>query len=159
MNRTARTLIATLTVLAIILTATAISAVKHAQELNTQVELLQTELEKLPSTPAGRTPAGSSEMLQKLLAEETAVNAKLRKEIALLKNQLAAPVATDSAVTPAATNTPAFARAAGFPLRLHLVDRRLGDAVHGGFGFRPRGHTHLDQEREPPREYLRESPN
>ena len=106
MNGIARTLVITLTILAVILTATTISAFKHAQELNAQLEQTQAELQKLPSTPAGKPTAGSGEMLQKLLAEESAANAKLRKEIARLKNQAATLVTNGSpAVTAVTTNT------------------------------------------------------
>ena len=112
MNGIARTLVITLTVLAVILTATAISAVKHAQELNEQLDQAQAELQKLTGAPAGQAKTGSSEMLQKLLAEETAANAKLRKEIARLKN-LPATVVTNEIVGGAAalTNAPGLNRA------------------------------------------------
>ena len=107
MNGIARTLVITLTILAVILTATAISAFKHAQELNTQLEQTQTELQKLQGAPAGKPTAGSGEMLQKLLAEETAANAKLRKEIARLKNQ-AATFVTNGVPVVAAVSTNAM---------------------------------------------------
>jgi len=107
MNGIARTLVITLTILAVILTATAISAFKHAQELNAQLEQTQAELQKLQGAPAGRPAAGSGEMLQKLLAEETAANAKLRKEIARLKNQAATLVTNGApAVAAVTTNAP-----------------------------------------------------
>ena len=112
MNGIARTLVITLTVLAVILTATAISAVRHAQELNEQLDQAQAELQKLAGAPAGNTKTGSSEMLQKLLAEETAANAKLRKEIARLKNQPITVVTNETSGTTAAlTNAPGSNRA------------------------------------------------
>ena len=104
MNGIARTLIITLTILAVILTATAINAVKHAQELNAQLEQTETELQKLQGAPAGKPTEGSGAMLQKLLAEETAANAKLRREIARLKNS-AVPLATNSVPGVAAVET------------------------------------------------------
>jgi len=114
MNKTARALIGLLGVLAVILTATAISAVKHSQELNAQLEQAQTELQNVQSKPTGKTTTGSNEMLQKLLAEETAVNAELRKEIERLENSAAsAPVAKVTIVAAVETNSRTVGRASG----------------------------------------------
>ena len=114
MNKTAYALIGLLGVLAVILTATAISAVSHSQELNAQLEQAQTELQNLRGKPTSKTTTGSNEMLQKLLAEETAVNAELRKEIERLENSAAsAPVANVSVAATVETNLLTVGRASG----------------------------------------------
>ena len=102
MNAIARPLVIVLAILAVILSATAISAVKHAQELNGQLEQTQAELQKFQEATPGKTASGNGGMLQKLLAEETAANAKLRKEITRLKNQ---PATLVTNVTPVAATT------------------------------------------------------
>ena len=114
MNKTAYALIGLLGVLAVILTATAISAVSHSQELTAQLEQAQTELQNSQGKPAGKTTTGSNEMLQKLLAEETAVNAELRKEIERLENSAAAaPVANGRVGAAVETNSLTVGRATG----------------------------------------------
>ena len=115
MNGTARALIIVLTLLAVILTATAVSALKHAQELNTQLEQSQAALQKLSAPPADQAQPGAASRLQKLLAEETTTNARLRKDLARLKNQPAPLVTNALPVTaPATTNGPVADRANRF---------------------------------------------
>jgi hypothetical protein len=46
-------------------------------------------------------------------------------------------------------SAPSFA-STSLPPRFLLVDRRLGDPVHGGLSRFLRGYTHLYQQREPP---------
>ena len=115
MNATGRPLVIVLTVLAVILTATAISAVKHAQELNAQLEQTQAELQKVKGALAGKLAPGKGGMTQTLLSEETAANARLRKEIARLKYSSAAALVTNvtTVVTEVATNAPAAGRGGG----------------------------------------------
>ena len=124
MNKTAYALIGLLGVLAVILTATAISAVKHSQELNAQLEHAQTELQNVQSKPTGKTTTGSNEMLQKLLAEETAVNAELRKEIERLQNQATTLVTNLPAVviTTNTVTTTRFSRGSAWLERLRKDD-------------------------------------
>ena len=124
MNATARPVIIVLAGLAVILTATAISAIKHAQELNAQLAQTQTDLQKAQAAPAANPTAGSNDMLQKLLAEETAANAKLRKEIARLKNP---PTAWATNALPVAaagsTNVPAGSRWGGGNAWMERIQR------------------------------------
>ena len=118
MNATTRPFVAIFAILAIILTATAISAVRHAQELNAQLEQAQAELQKFKTPGPTDTPAaGNSAVLQKLLAEQTATTARLRKEIARLKNLPTNTVVTNitAVVAEVATNLPAGGRNNGGP--------------------------------------------
>src|SRR2546423_13357486 len=84
MNTTSRILVSILALLIVCLSVTTVASMKRAQDINAQLEQAQSELAK---GKGARVTGGltSEDRLRDLLNEQEATNAKLREELARLR--------------------------------------------------------------------------
>src|SRR5437879_1743486 len=113
MNTTSRILVSTLALLIVCLGATTVASMKRAQDINAQLQQAQNDLAKRRGSrdAGGQT---SEERLRELLNQQEAANAKLREELARLReaNSPAQP-AKDNRADAGAAATPPPGRGGG----------------------------------------------